>query len=111
MTPVWLTRYEGHLHQLSGTCLCAAPEVCVPAPTATPVPQSALRHHRQRCDYLGVTDRTIRQMIVDGRLTGYRNRAKLIRLNLNEIDAAWSPSGVACDEQMDNAPNCSGGVS
>jgi excisionase family DNA binding protein len=38
-------------------------------------------------EYIGVTDRTIRQMISDGRLTGYRNGAKLIRLDLNEIDA------------------------
>jgi hypothetical protein len=32
-------------------------------------------------------------MIVDGRLTGYRNGAKLIRLDLNEIDAAMEPFG------------------
>jgi excisionase family DNA binding protein len=37
-------------------------------------------------EYLGVTERTIRQMISDGRLTGYRNGAKFIRLDLNEID-------------------------
>ncbi len=67
---------------------------CVPAPTITPIP------HRRRyvsiadaAEYLGVTDRTIRQMIVDGRLTGYRNGAKLIRLDLNEIDAAMEPFG------------------
>lgn len=66
----------------------------MPAPIATPIP------HRRRyvsigdaAEYLGVTDRTIRQMIVDGRLTGYRNGAKLIRLDLNEIDAAMEPFG------------------
>ena len=37
-------------------------------------------------EYLGVTERTIRQMISDGRLIGYRNGAKFIRLDLNEID-------------------------
>lgn len=46
-------------------------------------------------EYLGVTDRTIRQMISDGRLTGYRSGARLIRLDLNEIDAAMQPFGGA----------------
>lgn len=27
----------------------------------------------EAAEYLGVTDRTIRQMIADGRITGYRN--------------------------------------
>ena len=43
-------------------------------------------------DYLGVTERTIRQMIADGRLVGYRNKT-FIRLDLNEIDAAMQPYG------------------
>jgi excisionase family DNA binding protein len=46
-------------------------------------------------DYLDVTTRTIRQMITDGRLTGYRSGAKLVRLDLNEIDAAMRPFGGA----------------
>lgn len=50
---------------------------------------------KESADYLGVTDRTIRQMIADGRLTGYRNGGKLIRLDLNEIDAAMTPFGGA----------------
>jgi excisionase family DNA binding protein len=44
-------------------------------------------------DYLGVTDRTIRQMIADGRLTGYRSGTRLVRLDLNEIDTAMQPFG------------------
>lgn len=66
----------------------------MPAPAAPPVPQR--RRYVSITDaaqYLGVTDRTIRQMIVDGRLTGYRNGSKLIRLDLNEIDAAMEPFG------------------
>lgn len=66
----------------------------MPAPTAPPISQR--RRYVSIADaaeYLGVTGRTIRQMIVDGRLTGYRNGAKLIRLNLNEIDAAMEPFG------------------
>ncbi|MDT5358081.1 MAG: hypothetical protein QOJ56_6613 [Mycobacterium sp.] len=33
----------------------------------------------EAAQYLGVTDRTIRQMISDGRLTGYRNGTRLVR--------------------------------
>jgi excisionase family DNA binding protein len=45
--------------------------------------------------YLGVTPRTIRQMIADGRLTAYRSGTRLVRLDLNEIDAAMVPFGGA----------------
>jgi excisionase family DNA binding protein len=44
-------------------------------------------------EYLGVTTRTIRQMIADGRLTGYRAGARIVRLDLNEIDAIMTPYG------------------
>jgi excisionase family DNA binding protein len=47
----------------------------------------------QAAEHLGVTDRTIRQMVADGRLTAYRSGARLIRLDLNEIDAAMVPFG------------------
>lgn len=46
-------------------------------------------------EYLDVTTRTIRQMIADGRLTGYRSGSRLVRLDLNEIDAAMRPFGGA----------------
>jgi excisionase family DNA binding protein len=46
-------------------------------------------------EYLGVTDRTIRAMIADGRLTGYRSGTRLVRLDLNEINAAMRPFGGA----------------
>ncbi len=46
-------------------------------------------------EYLGVTTRTIRQMIADGRLVGYRCGPRLVRLDLNEIDAAMQPFGGA----------------
>ncbi|AFC55002.1 excisionase family DNA-binding protein [Mycobacterium paraintracellulare] len=45
--------------------------------------------------YLQVTDRTVRQMIADGRLTAYRAGQRLVRLDLNEIDAAMKPFGGA----------------
>lgn len=44
-------------------------------------------------EYLQVTERTVRQMISDGRLTGYRNGKRLVRVDLNEIDAAMQPFG------------------
>ncbi len=46
-------------------------------------------------EYLDVTDRTIRQMIADGRLTGYRSGGRLVRVDLNEVDAAMQPFGGA----------------
>ncbi len=49
----------------------------------------------EAAEYLGVTDRTIRQMIADGRLTGYRNGNRLVRVDLNEVDAAMQPFGGA----------------
>lgn len=45
--------------------------------------------------YLNVTTRTVRQMIADGRLCGYRNGGRLVRLDLNEVDAAMKPFGGA----------------
>ena len=47
----------------------------------------------EAADYLQVTTRTIRQMIADGRLTGYRSGTRLVRVDLNEIDAAMVPFG------------------
>lgn len=47
----------------------------------------------EAADYLGVTERTVRQMIADGRLVGYRMGKRFIRLNLDEIDAAMVPFG------------------
>ncbi|ABM13320.1 excisionase family DNA-binding protein [Mycolicibacterium vanbaalenii] len=48
---------------------------------------------KDAADYLGVTDRTIRAMISDGRLTGYRNGTRLVRVDLNEVDAMMTAFG------------------
>jgi excisionase family DNA binding protein len=37
-------------------------------------------------DYLRVSDKTVRQMIADGRIKAYRAGPRLIRIDLNEID-------------------------
>ncbi len=46
-------------------------------------------------EYIAVTTRTIRQMIADGRLTGYRCGTRLVRIDLNELDAVMQPFGGA----------------
>ena len=44
-------------------------------------------------DHLAVTERTVRAMIADGRITGYRNGRRLIRIDLNEVDAKMTAFG------------------
>ena len=63
------------------------------ATTPTITPRRRYVSVNDAAEYIGVTDRTIRQMVSDGRLTAYRNGAKLVRLDLNEIDAAMVPFG------------------
>ena len=41
----------------------------------------------EAAEYLKVTDRCIRSMIADGRIKGYRSGTRLVRVDLNEIDA------------------------
>jgi excisionase family DNA binding protein len=43
--------------------------------------------------YLSVAERTVRQMIYDGRLKGYR-LGRTVRIDLNEVDDAMLPFGV-----------------
>ena len=50
---------------------------------------------KEAAAYLNVTERTVRQMIADGRLTGYRNGNRLVRVDLNELDARMQPFGGA----------------
>lgn len=46
---------------------------------------------QEAADILGVTDRAIRKMIADKRLTGYRLGRRVIRLRLDEVEAALQP--------------------
>jgi excisionase family DNA binding protein len=76
-------------------------------PSATVAPNRHVRRHpetqltrrwasiQDTAAYLKVTDRTVRQMIADSRLRGYRNGGRLIRLDLNEVDDAMRPFGGA----------------
>lgn len=49
----------------------------------------------EAAEYLAVTDRTVRQMIADGRLRGYRSGTRLVRLRRDEVDGAMHPFGGA----------------
>lgn len=49
---------------------------------------------QQAAEYLGVTDRTIRQMVADGRLRGYRLGERVVRLRLAEVEDALQPMGA-----------------
>jgi excisionase family DNA binding protein len=70
-----------------------------PSPTMSAQPNRATRRRyakpSEAAEYLGVTTRTIPQMIADGRLTGYRSGARLVRVDLNEVDTAMRPFGGA----------------
>lgn len=72
------------------------------SPPSRPMPSGENRAARRRyvkiaeaAAYLQVTARTIRQMIADGRLTGYRSGSRLVRVDLNEIDDTMQPFGGA----------------
>jgi excisionase family DNA binding protein len=63
-------------------------------PSRSTLPQGPNRAESRRryitipdaAEYLQVTTRTIRQMMADGRLTGYRAGSRLVRVDMNEID-------------------------
>lgn len=65
-------------------------------PTQTPSPPvRRWASMKQGADHIGVTVQTIRQMIADGKITGYRVNKRLYRVDLNELDAALQPFGGA----------------
>jgi len=46
-------------------------------------------------EFAGVNPKTIRRRIADGTLTGYRMGPRLIRVDLNELDAILRPIPTA----------------
>ena len=50
---------------------------------------------RDVATYLGVTTRTVRTMIADGRLRAYKLGDRIIRFRRTEVDAALTPTGGA----------------
>ena len=47
----------------------------------------------QTARYLGVSYRTVQDMLGDGRLKAYANGSRVIRLRLDEVDASMRPVG------------------
>lgn len=45
----------------------------------------------EAADYLGTSERSIRRYVSAGRLRGYRVGPRLIKLDLNEVDALLAP--------------------
>lgn len=52
---------------------------------------------RSSADYAGVCEKTIRNWIAAGRLTGYRVGPKLIQVDLDEVDKLIRPIAAAGD--------------
>jgi len=49
----------------------------------------------QTADYLGLSDKTIRNWIAAGTIRAYRAGSKVIRIDLDELDAMLKPVGGA----------------
>ncbi len=49
---------------------------------------------QQAAEHYQIGARTLRQMIYDGRVTGYRLGPQLLRVDLNEIDALMVPTNA-----------------
>lgn len=48
---------------------------------------------KQAAEYLGTTDRSVRNYVAAGKFRAYRLNRRLVRVDLNEIDAAMQPFG------------------
>ncbi|SUA03107.1 DNA binding domain-containing protein [Mycolicibacterium fortuitum] len=63
-----------------------------------PKPNRAARRYakmREVALYLDISERTVRAMVADGRLTAYKLGERVVRLDLDEVDAAMTPAGGA----------------
>lgn len=56
-------------------------------PSSFPSPHAAGQHLLMPPSPLAFSERTLRRMIAAGRVTGYRAGPRLIRVDLNELDA------------------------
>ena len=64
-------------------------------PAPTPAPRRRYVSVKDAAEYLDVSDRTLRKMIADDRLTGYRNGSKLVRLEPQRKRPHMKPYGGA----------------
>lgn len=60
------------------------------ATSATPT-HRRLESITSAAEYVGTSPRTIRRYVAAGRLTGYRLGPRLVRVDLNELDAMLRP--------------------
>ena len=63
-------------------------------PRSTALPTRHFVSIEQAAEYTGLSTKTIRRRISDGTLTGYRAGPKLMRVDLNEVDAMLVPIPV-----------------
>lgn len=69
-----------------------------PTPSESPAPRR-LASLAEAAEVLGVSVRTIRRMVSEGRLTGYRIGSRMLRVDLNDVDAL--PSAIPTWRQAD----------
>jgi excisionase family DNA binding protein len=64
-----------------------------PKQAATEAAQRRWASMQETAEYMGVSLRTVREWISQGNIPGYRINARVIRVDLNEVDAAFKPFG------------------
>ena len=66
-------------------------------PYPTPTDPGALCTPREACDYLKITDRTMRRYVSEGKIRAYRIGTKHIRLRVADVEALLEriPTGGA----------------
>lgn len=48
---------------------------------------------KDAADYIGSSDKTVRRLATQGKITLYRHGQRLVRVDLNELDALLTPAG------------------
>lgn len=61
----------------------------------SPILRRRYATYAEAARYLGVSISTVRNMCREGRITAYHNGPRLIRVDLNEVDAVMTPKAVA----------------
>ena len=64
-----------------------------PERVETPASQRRWATMQQAADYIGVGRHTIRDWVAKGLIKGHRINARVLRVDLNELDAAMEPFG------------------